>query len=52
MNSFERDLYDRGKQSGTKGKESCPYGVTSMRHRGLWLAGWHDYQIENGTGLR
>ena len=23
-------------------KEACPYGMTKMRLKHLWLAGWHD----------
>ena len=52
MSKYEEGLYKEGKRYGKKNKTNCPYGTSDLRRKCLWLAGWHDYQIENGTGLR
>jgi len=52
MNTNERRIYSNGKVNGIKDKSLCPYGYKRMRQRSWWLAGWHDYQIEKGTGVR
>ena len=49
MNSF----YVEGRAAAKKSKErsACPYGNMRMTRKFYWLAGWHDWHIENKTGV-
>jgi len=52
VNSRQKGYYNEGKSFGDRDKSYCPYGIYDMARRSLWLAGWHDYQIEKGTGRK
>lgn len=53
MKSYELEIYQQGRESASSGlrKKSCTYGVSEASKRHIWLAGWHDWHIENETGV-
>jgi len=55
MNKYERDIYQSGHSAAKNGKPKSACQLkkwTELRQRHWWLAGWHDWHIENNTGIR
>lgn len=44
MSKCDKKVYDAGKLAKNCGliKEDCPYGLSELRKRCAWLAGWND----------
>lgn len=51
MTDREKNIYHSGSSARSKGKQKgyCPYPMSCLRdikNRHIWLAGWHDKDIE------
>ncbi len=46
-------VYYKGREAAKNclPKHVCEYGMMRMVQRAWWLAGWHDWHIENKTGI-
>lgn len=53
MSQLERHVYYKGynDRDNKRLKSSCPYSVSNMKNRSLWLAGWHDSDMNHGVRL-
>lgn len=49
----EKEIHNQGKISAGTGasKDNCPFESINSPKRAWWLAGWHDWHIENKTGI-